>query len=187
MAKENDSIGERLRGAREAAGLTIDDVHYRTRLPKAVVAALEAEDFAGFASPLYARSFLKQYSDFLKVDADAWVDALEPGSYIARDMIGTLLDAPGAEAGSAKNEAGDARFGGWLATPVFMLFSVVVVVLAMKGYEHFEAKAHSEEPSAKELVPAQPLPAAAETGGGPGDPGDPRDPSTPPPRAIIVR
>ena len=55
---------------------------------------LEAEDFSAFTSPVYARSFLAQYSDFLNVDAQPWLDALEPAAFIPGGVLSTVLDAP---------------------------------------------------------------------------------------------
>lgn len=200
MVTEQDSIGVRLRSARESAGLTMDDVHYRTRLPKSVIAALEAEDFASFPGPVYARSFLAQYSEYLKVDADEWVDALEPGGFAAHDGIGNLVEAP-EEAeerphGAVRSSSSSSSLGGWLAMPMFMLFSAAVVVLAMKGYDHFETKSREEEPQAAEPG-APPAPAETPTPQAPTMETEnerletasrDEDPTgKPPPRAIIVR
>jgi cytoskeletal protein RodZ len=88
----SDQIGGRLKRAREQAGLEMDDVAFRTRIPKSVVVSLEAGDFAAFSSSAYAKSFLEQYSDFLEVDATPWLQALEPASYVSGDLFSPLCD-----------------------------------------------------------------------------------------------
>ncbi len=92
MDEFSDQIGERLKRAREQAGLEADDVAFRTRIPKSVVASLEAGDFAAFSSSAYAKSFLEQYSNFLEVDATPWLLALEPASYVSGDLFSPLCD-----------------------------------------------------------------------------------------------
>ncbi len=69
-----ESLGNILRSAREASAITVDDAVYRAKLPRAVVEALEVGDIGGFASPLYARSFLKQYGEYVGVDVSQWID-----------------------------------------------------------------------------------------------------------------
>jgi cytoskeletal protein RodZ len=41
----SDQIGEELRGARESAGWSVDDVALKTRIPRSVIEALEEADF----------------------------------------------------------------------------------------------------------------------------------------------
>ena len=76
-------IGEQLRKARENMDLELMDVAHSTRIPLATLKALEESDYSVFPSPTYARSFLSQYSDFLKVDAHEWVDAFETGDVLS--------------------------------------------------------------------------------------------------------
>lgn len=76
-------IGEQLRKARESMDLDLQDVAHSTRIPLATLRALEESDYSIFPSPTYARSFLSQYSDFLKVDAHEWVDAFETGDVLS--------------------------------------------------------------------------------------------------------
>lgn len=194
MDPEEQSIGVKLSTAREAAGLTRDDVHYTTRLPKAVIAALEAEDFASFASPVYARSFLSQYSEYLRVNADPWLDALEPGGYSADGTIGPLVDVPAGE--THRNDTAMKHFGhgGWFAMPLLMLFSVGMVALAVKGYEYFEMKFPGDEETAPAADTAPPATRSAASPSPPASTSAAAQPppaedaaADPPPRAVIVR
>jgi cytoskeleton protein RodZ len=70
-------IGERLRKAREQAGMSLTDVSARSKMPKHVIEALEREDWAHLGAPVYARGQLRSYAKLLGMPADAIVDNLE--------------------------------------------------------------------------------------------------------------
>lgn len=76
-------IGEQLHAARESKGLALMDVAHTTRIPLSTLRALEDSDYSVFPSPTYARSFLAQYSEFLDVDAHAWIEAFETGDVLS--------------------------------------------------------------------------------------------------------
>jgi transcriptional regulator with XRE-family HTH domain len=67
----SEDIGYRLRRAREARGLTVDEVADRIRIKKAYVMAMEQGQFDALPSPFYARSYLRTYAHFLGLDASA--------------------------------------------------------------------------------------------------------------------
>lgn len=64
------SIGEQLREAREAQGLTLEAVERAIRIRAKQLAALEADDYTPFASALQARGFLRNYAAHLGLSAD---------------------------------------------------------------------------------------------------------------------
>ena len=68
------TIGQKLKAAREKAGLSLPDAAHETRVPVSRLQMLEADNFAAFGSMAYARSFLKSYSAFLSVDASEELD-----------------------------------------------------------------------------------------------------------------
>lgn len=65
-----ESIGERLRHAREAKKLSIKNVSVDTNISPAYIEALEDEDFDKFPGETYIIGFLKTYSEYLKLDPD---------------------------------------------------------------------------------------------------------------------
>lgn len=73
------SIGPQLRSAREKRGLSLLDAAHLTRIPAQRLMHLEQDDFASFGSLTYARSFLRVYSTFLGVDAQAMLEELPSG------------------------------------------------------------------------------------------------------------
>lgn len=87
-----ENLGNKLRRARESAGLTVDDAVYLAKMPRAVVEALEADDFGFFTSPLYARSFLKQYGDYVNLDVSPWLDDLVPTAMIDGDSADSIIE-----------------------------------------------------------------------------------------------
>lgn len=62
------TVGERLRAAREAKGLSLAEVAARTRVPLRHLEAIEASDFAGLPSATYAVGFVRSYAR--AIDAD---------------------------------------------------------------------------------------------------------------------
>lgn len=72
-------IGERLRNAREAKGLSLRAVADLTRIRAIYLQALEDERFEQLPGTVYARGFLRMYADALGLDADRLLDAY-PGA-----------------------------------------------------------------------------------------------------------
>jgi cytoskeleton protein RodZ len=61
----SDSLGLRLRAAREAKGLTCESAAQRLRLPVSVLQSLEAERFERIGHAIYLRSYLTKYLQLL--------------------------------------------------------------------------------------------------------------------------
>lgn len=61
-------LGSLLTRAREARGLTIEDAERDTRISRRYLFALEAEQFDVIPAPVYARGFLRSYSQYLGLD-----------------------------------------------------------------------------------------------------------------------
>lgn len=203
-----DQIGVRLKHAREKADLSVDDVVFRARIPRSVVEALEAEDFSVFTSPTYAKSFLRQYSEFLEVDADPWLNALEPAAYVSGD--GIPMYAGGEAAQAAKRSSSENRHSKSASEPVsgnrwsavwVMFLTAALVISITKGYQTFEKKFGGESVPVKTEGPQETKPEQVATGNPQStpntgetqpapavnpDPENPQPPS-PAPRAVIIR
>lgn len=61
-------LGSWLTRAREARGLTLEDAERDTRISRRYLQALEAEQFEVIPAPVYARGFLRSYSQYLGLD-----------------------------------------------------------------------------------------------------------------------
>ena len=84
--------GARLRAAREAAGLSIDDVAARLRMPGRVVRSLENEDWSRLGAPVFVRGQVRSYSRLLGLTTAPLMDALtvgqvEPTKLVSRTHI----------------------------------------------------------------------------------------------------
>ncbi|MDR0642461.1 MAG: helix-turn-helix domain-containing protein [Treponema sp.] len=63
-----DSLGERLRRAREEKGRSLDQASRDTLIASRYLQALEGEDFSGFPGEPYVLGFLRNYSEYLGLD-----------------------------------------------------------------------------------------------------------------------
>jgi hypothetical protein len=62
------NLGELLIQAREEQGLTLEDAERDTRIARRYLEALESEAFDVIPAPVYARGFLRSYSQYLGLD-----------------------------------------------------------------------------------------------------------------------
>lgn len=110
------SVGQILREAREAQGVTLEDVAERLRLMQRQVEAMETDDFESLGQPVFARGFVRNYARLLGVAPDPLLERME-----------------GAPAEPAEvNQVEPPPTRSWLVSPWFMLFllGVLVVVAA---------------------------------------------------------
>ena len=71
--------GDRLKQAREAAGLSIDDVATRLHMPARVVRSLEAEDWSRLGAPVFVRGQVRSYSRLVGLTTAPMMAALDVG------------------------------------------------------------------------------------------------------------
>lgn len=63
-------IGEKLRAARQAKGLTLDDLQQQTKIQKRYLNAIENGDFDQLPGDFYVKAFTKQFAGAVDVNAD---------------------------------------------------------------------------------------------------------------------
>jgi cytoskeleton protein RodZ len=78
------TVGEKLRGAREAQGLELAEIAARTRIPQRHLEAIEKSDYVGLPSVTYSLGFAKSYARALGLDEVE----------IARDLREELGNSP---------------------------------------------------------------------------------------------
>ena len=71
--------GERLKQAREAAGLSIDEVAAKLHMPARIVHSLEAEDWSRLGAPVFVRGQVRSYSRLMGLATVPMLDALDVG------------------------------------------------------------------------------------------------------------
>lgn len=64
----SDTPGTRLKNARLARGLSVEDITAATKMRPNIVLSLEADDYTHFPSITHARNFLSLYGKHLKID-----------------------------------------------------------------------------------------------------------------------
>jgi cytoskeletal protein RodZ len=109
MTKLADTIGTRLRAARESKGMSIEDAAFETRIHAPYLRGLENDDYSGFASAIYAKSFLSLYSRYLGVDADEALRFFEGGNDTRLSGGAILPTLSSAVSSPAKPISRDAR------------------------------------------------------------------------------
>src|SRR5207244_11216619 len=72
------TLGETLRQARLDKGVSLADAARDTRIRRAYLEALEAEDAASLPPAVYTRGFLRTYAEYLGLNAQALVDLYQP-------------------------------------------------------------------------------------------------------------
>ena len=71
------SVGMRLRAARNAAGLSLEDVARSSRIGVAILGAIESDDLSSLGAPIYARGYLRAYARAVGLPEAAVAGALE--------------------------------------------------------------------------------------------------------------
>ena len=69
-AENGRSAGARLRAAREAAGMSLEEVAQSLHLDKATVVALENDDHAHLPEPVFVKGYVRHYANLLGLDPD---------------------------------------------------------------------------------------------------------------------
>ncbi len=111
-----DSVGQVLREAREAQGITLEEVAVRLRLMHRQVEAMEADDFASLGQPVFARGFVRNYARLLGLDHEALLVRME-GAPEEKPVV-SPADSPPQHA--------------WLTSPwLILLLLGVLLVLAI--------------------------------------------------------
>ena len=68
------TLGARLRAAREAAGLSVEDVSAETRIRATLVKDIESDQFGSSGAPVYARGHVRAIAHAIGVDAAPYLD-----------------------------------------------------------------------------------------------------------------
>lgn len=144
-------IGERLRNAREAKGLSLRAVADLTRIRSVYLQALEDEQFSQLPGAVYARGFLRTYADALGLDADRLMDAY-PGAFEPPEpaLIGTAgVEIP------IRPAAPRSRLR-IIATYVAALLGLGLVAVGVIGYLQLRQFNEPVPPQAGAPSPAEP-------------------------------
>ncbi|MBS1185264.1 MAG: hypothetical protein H6R09_865 [Proteobacteria bacterium] len=107
------SVGQILRNAREAQGVTVEEAAARLRLMHRQIEAMEADDFESLGQPVFARGFVRNYARLL---------ALVPEALLAQ-----MEGAPAEPAPVSQGELPQQR--SWLSSPWLILLLLGLLLL----------------------------------------------------------
>jgi len=144
-ATQPATAGSTLRSAREAAGLSIDDVALQLKLAPRQVRALEDDDFQHLPGRTFARGFARNYARFIQLDPDRVLALMPAGE------SGPALERPSfAAARRPMGEIPVERAAHRSSAPrvLFLLLAIVAVgAAAYYEYVHKASEAHREAAS----------------------------------------
>ena len=83
------TLGQQLKAARLAKGISEQDAGTATKTLTKMILAMEADDFSGMAAPTYAKGFIRLYANYLGLNPDPLI-----AEYMSRHAPGAkpLLD-----------------------------------------------------------------------------------------------
>jgi transcriptional regulator with XRE-family HTH domain len=156
------TIGQTLCDARERLGLTLEEVERATHIRVRHLEALEREAWDALPSPVQARGFLRNYADFLGLDADAILLKYVAVQQERRSALAAPT-RPAAPPGTAP--AVEVRRPRWISADLLISSLVVLGVLAVLAWgvgrmmSGFRARTVEEAGSASLVLPTvQPTP-----------------------------
>lgn len=155
------TVGQRLREAREAKGLSVEDIAAQTRIPTRHLNSLEAGDWDKLPAATYSIGFAKNYAGALGLDRS------EIGEQLRAEMGGTRLATPYPEVYEAADPARTMPKG--LVIGALVLLAIFVLALTWLNNRSLEtgepaaAEGNAPAPTANEATAAPvPAPVAAQ-------------------------
>ncbi len=86
-----DSVGSRIKAARESKGISIEQAQKDTRISGRILSAIEAGRAQDMISgPVYVKSFIKKYGDYLGLDGASLADSFAGEKPAFKDQISVL-------------------------------------------------------------------------------------------------
>ena len=146
--KDNEQLGDILLEAREARGLSLDDLVELTDVRRSYLIALESGHYAALSEPVYAKTALRRYAQAVGLDATRMLsiyrqeqrraEVLEPDVAATSAPKPSFSDADTEEAtafyGREPDQRGGARIGAFGRFATTLMLIIGVVVLALWGF-----------------------------------------------------
>jgi len=129
---EPSPVGEQLRVAREAKGISLDDVAAQTRIPQRHLASIETGDWDNLPAPTYTIGFAKSYASAVGLDRS------EIGNQLREEMGGQRFAANAADV----FEPADPR----RTMPKGLVIGAIVAVVVLVALMSWLNKRSLEEP-----------------------------------------
>ncbi len=171
-------VGQRLRDAREARGLSLDEIEAATRIRRRYLEALEAEAFDQLPAPAYAKAFLRSYASHLGLpieDLLGMYPELRSGPAVAQGSPVDVRLTPATPQSRARR----------IITAIAAVVAIGVLLLAYTLYGQLRQFASTPPPGSSSAqgpsAPGPGSPQGSQPGGSPQAPGSPGAAVTPAP------
>jgi cytoskeleton protein RodZ len=146
MSEQGQTVGQVLRDARAAQGVTLENAAIRLHLMQRQIEAMESDDFGSLGQPVFARGFVRNYARLL---------GLAPEPLLAR-----MGGAP-AEPAVVAHPAALAPHS-WLTSPwVILLMLGVLLAVAVPVALYWWLNSGADETTAQPAPRSRPLPVPA--------------------------
>jgi cytoskeleton protein RodZ len=145
---EVSPVGERLRTAREAKGLTLEDVAAQTRIPQRHLASIETGDWEVLPAATYTIGFAKSYAGAVGLDR------MEIGNQLREEMGGQRFANTSADVFEAADPA--------RTMPKSLVLGAILVVVVLIGVMSWLNNRSLEQPDQANNVPTGQAAAPAE-------------------------
>ena len=149
------TIGERLRAAREAKGLQLEDAHRQTKIHTRILQAMEEDRAPEVLGPAYARGFLKKYAAFLHLDPTPLM-----AEYVQTERVSAPLTSTTDGAGIAADEAA-AEMPRWLVVASVTVIALIGVIFLVMLSKDLSRTVSPTAPASKPTAPSKPAPPPA--------------------------
>jgi cytoskeleton protein RodZ len=134
-------LGNELRQAREAKGISLTEAEADTRIKEYYLKALEINDWAALPTPVQAQGFLRNYAIYLGLDEE---QVMARFGKAARGPAATLPPSPALETKTRTADEGGAVFRprdidierdsglpGWLSSDIFVGVTLALIVIVV--------------------------------------------------------
>ncbi|HKP34652.1 MAG TPA: RodZ domain-containing protein, partial [Sphingomicrobium sp.] len=148
LEPELPPVGERLRIAREAKGLSLEDVAAQTRIPQRHLASIETADWDNLPAPTYTIGFAKSYASAVDLDRT------EVGIQLREEMGGQRFASTSSDVFEPADPARTMPKG-----LVIGAIAGVIVLIALMSWLNSRSLQQSDEPIANVAAPEVGTPA----------------------------
>lgn len=151
-ATEVPTVGERLRAAREAKGLSLDDVAAQTRIPRRHLESLENSEWDRLPAPTYTIGFAKSYASAVDLDR------MEIGEDLRSEMGGSRAPTTSADVFEPADPA--RTMPRWLVLAAIIAVILVIVLMTWLSNRSLQDDNNVQRPAATAPAPRAPAQAA---------------------------
>ena len=152
-----ESLGQMLRTRREQLGIGLDQVERDTFIRARQLMAIEEDRFDALPGEAYARGFVRTYADYLKLDPETCVQALNSEQFTTADVVHSPTRDPLPRRLRREPRVFDPREARrWplvAALVVFVLSGVVALAVILGDRNSSSPTAHTQQPPPQTTTP----------------------------------